>query len=85
MEKLQLKRVVITVLAITSTRDTVTEDWQGLAQGRSGVAPITCFDTAKHDCYNAAEAKGVDPCDYLECKEVKRMERYAHFAVSASL
>lgn len=86
MENLQLKRVVITGLgAITPIGNTVEKYWQALVQGHSGVAPISFFDASKHECQIAAEVKGFDPSDYLGRKEVKRMERYAHFAVCASL
>ncbi|MCF4968515.1 beta-ketoacyl-ACP synthase II [Nostoc sp. CMAA1605] len=86
MTNLHLKRVVVTGLgAITPVGNSVAEYWQGLLQGRSGVGPITAFDASKHDCRIAAEVKDFDPCDYLDRKDAKRMDRFAHFAVCASL
>ncbi|MBD2464420.1 beta-ketoacyl-ACP synthase II [Oscillatoria sp. FACHB-1407] len=81
-----LKRVVITGLgAITPLGNTVTEYWQKLLQGCSGIGPITRFDASHLPCQIAAEVKGFDPCDYLHRKETKRMDRFAQFAVCASL
>ena len=86
MLNLELKRVVVTGLgAITPLGNTVREYWQSLLQGHSGIAPITLFDASRHDCRIAAEIKGFNPIDYLERKEAKRMDRFAQFAVCASL
>lgn len=82
---LELKRVVVTGLgAITPVGNTVTKYWQGLLQGCSGIEPITLFDASRHACRIAGEVKGFNPCDYLERKDAKRMDRFAQFAVCAS-
>jgi 3-oxoacyl-[acyl-carrier-protein] synthase II len=82
---LELKPVVVTGLgAITPLGNTVTEYWQGLLQGRSGISSITLFDASGLDCQIAGEVKGFDPCDYINRKEAKRMDRFAQFAVCAS-
>lgn len=81
----ELKRVVVTGLgAITPIGNTLAEYWDGLISGRNGIAPITLFDPAKHDCRIAGEVKGFDPHVYLDRKEAKRMDRFAQFGVSAS-
>lgn len=80
-----LKRVVVTgVGAITPLGNTVPDYWQGLCQGRSGIGPITFFDPSRLSCRIAGEVKNFDPCDYLERKEAKRMDRFAQFGVCAS-
>ncbi len=85
MANLQLKRVVVTGLgAITPIGNTLTEYWEGLLNGRNGIAPITLFDASQHACRFAGEVKGFDPHDYLDRKEAKRMDRFAQFAVAAS-
>lgn len=85
MVNTELKRVVVTGIgAITPLGNTVTEYWQGLLQGRNGIGSITLFDASRHACRIAAEVKGFDPCDYLERKDAKRMDRFAQFAVCAS-
>ncbi len=82
---LELKPVVVTGLgAITPLGNTVTEYWQELLQGRSGIGSITLFDASGLDCQIAGEVKGFDPCDYINRKEAKRMDRFAQFAVCAS-
>jgi 3-oxoacyl-[acyl-carrier-protein] synthase II len=79
------KRVVVTGLgAITPIGNTLTEYWEGLISGRSGIAPITLFDASRHDCRFAGEVKGFDPLTYMDRKEAKRMDRFAQFAVAAS-
>ncbi|CCQ52464.1 beta-ketoacyl-ACP synthase II [Crocosphaera watsonii WH 8501] len=86
MTNSQLKRVVVTGLgAITPIGNTLTDYWQGLMNGKSGIAEITNFDPSKHACRIAGEVKGFDPQDYLDRKEAKRMDRFAQFGVSASL
>ena len=81
----ELKRVVVTGLgAITPLGNTLTQYWQGLLGGRSGIGAITLFDASGLDCQIAGEVKGFDPCDYINRKEAKRMDRFAQFAVCAS-
>jgi 3-oxoacyl-[acyl-carrier-protein] synthase II len=85
MVSVELKRVVVTGLgAITPLGNTVAQYWQGLLQGQSGIGPITLFDATRLACQIAGEVKGFDPCDYLDRKEAKRMDRFAQFAVCAS-
>jgi 3-oxoacyl-[acyl-carrier-protein] synthase II len=60
------------------------ETWRNLLAGRSGVAPITHFDTTGFATTIAAEVKGFDPYQYVEKKEVKKMGRFIQFALAAS-
>ena len=85
MVSFELKRVVVTGLgALTPLGNTVKEYWQGLLQGCSGIGPITLFDASPLACQIAGEVKGFDPCDYINSKDAKRMDRFAQFAVCAS-
>jgi 3-oxoacyl-[acyl-carrier-protein] synthase II len=85
MANSQIKRVVVTGLgAITPIGNNLTEYWQGLISGRSGIGPITLFDASQHACRIAGEVKGFDPHEYMDRKEAKRMDRFAQFAVAAS-
>lgn len=80
------KRVVVTgVGAITPIGNTPAEYWEGLLNGRSGIGLITLFDASHHKCRIAGEVKGFNPHNYLDSKDAKRMDRFAQFAVSASL
>lgn len=86
MTNFERKRVVVTGLgAITPIGNTLDEYWQGLLTGRNGIDFITLFDPSSHACRIAGEVKGFDPTDYLDRKEIKRMDRFAQFGVSASL
>ena len=86
MTNFERKRVVVTGLgAITPIGNTLEEYWQGLLTGRNGIDLITLFDPSNHACRIAGEVKGFDPSDYLDRKEIKRMDRFAQFGVSASL
>ena len=85
MTNRQKKRVVITGLgAITPIGNSLAEYWDGLLQGRNGVGAVTLFDASKHACQFGAEVKDFDPCQYLDKKEAKRMDRFAQFGVCAS-
>lgn len=79
------RRVVITGIgAVTPLGNTVRETWEGLKNGKNGIAPITHFDTEKFKAKLAAEVKGFDPRDYLEVNDVLRTDRYVQFAVAAA-
>jgi 3-oxoacyl-[acyl-carrier-protein] synthase II len=60
------------------------EFWQSLLAGRSGIAPITRFDTANFDCKIGGEIKSFKPEDYMPAKEVRRTDRFTHYAVAAA-
>lgn len=79
------RRVVITgVGAVTPLGNTVQETWEGLKNGKNGIAPITHFDTEKFKAKLGAEVKDFDPRDYLEVNDVLRTDRYVQFAVAAA-
>lgn len=86
MTELPLKRVVITGMgAITPLGNNLADYWTGLIKGKSGIGLITHFDASRHACRIAGEVRGFDPHDYVDRKEAKRMDRFAQFAVAASL
>jgi 3-oxoacyl-[acyl-carrier-protein] synthase II len=58
--------------------------WEGLCAGRSGVAPITKFDATAFAARIAAEVKGFDPLQYVDKKDVKKMDTFIHYAIAAS-
>jgi 3-oxoacyl-[acyl-carrier-protein] synthase II len=60
------------------------ETWGNLLAGKSGVAPITHFDTTGFAATIAAEVKGFDPFQYVEKKELKKMGLFIQFALAAS-
>jgi 3-oxoacyl-[acyl-carrier-protein] synthase II len=58
--------------------------WQGLLEGRSGVGDITLFDVSQYPTRFAAEVKGFEPTNWVEKKDVKKMDRFIQFAVAAA-
>lgn len=80
-----MKRVVITGLgAITPVGIGKEEFWNSLIQGKSGIGPVTRFDTKDFNAKIGAEVKGFDPSDYLDKKEARRMDKFAQYAVAAA-
>ncbi|MGE5580965.1 MAG: beta-ketoacyl-ACP synthase II [Bacillota bacterium] len=78
-------RVVITGLGVVSPLGTgVSKFWDSLIAGKSGVDYVTAFDTSNFEVKIGAEVKDFDPGDYLDRKEIKRMDRVSHFAVAAA-
>ena len=79
-------RVVVTGIGVISPLGLdVSSTWQGLVSGKSGVDYITQFDSAPFETKIAAEVKNFDPAQYIDHKEMRRMDRFVHFAVAASL
>jgi 3-oxoacyl-[acyl-carrier-protein] synthase II len=58
--------------------------WQALLAGRSGVGPITQFDASQFAARIAAEVKDFDPLNWVEKKELKKMDRFIQFALAAA-
>ncbi|MFL5384845.1 MAG: beta-ketoacyl-ACP synthase II [Longimicrobiaceae bacterium] len=80
------RRVVITGTGLlTPVGLDVQESWAALLGGRSGAAPITQFDTTDFKVRFAAEVKGFDPDQYIDRKEAKRTDRFAQFAIAATV
>jgi 3-oxoacyl-[acyl-carrier-protein] synthase II len=79
------RRVVITGLgALTPIGNTVSDFWQSLIAGKSGVGPITMFDASNSPVKIAAEVKGFDPEEYIDPKAARRMARFSQFAVATA-
>jgi 3-oxoacyl-[acyl-carrier-protein] synthase II len=58
--------------------------WDNLTRGVSGVAPIARFDASKHDVQIAGEVKGFDPLNWIEKKEVRKMDLFIQYAVAGA-
>lgn len=79
------RRVVVTGIgAVTPLGNSASETWDGLKNGKNGIAPITLFDTEKFKAKLGAEVKDFDPKKYLEVNDVLRTDRYAQLAVAAA-
>jgi 3-oxoacyl-[acyl-carrier-protein] synthase II len=79
------RRVVITGLgAVTPLGVDVESTWEGLVAGRSGAGEITQFDSSDYAVHFACEVKGFDPTEYIDRKQARRMDRFAHLIVAAA-
>ncbi|NLY75450.1 MAG: beta-ketoacyl-ACP synthase II [Firmicutes bacterium] len=79
------KRVVVTGLGVITALGTgIEEFWRNIENGKSGISRITQFDTSNLDVKIGAEVKEFDPGQYMERKEIKRTDRFVHFAVAAT-
>jgi 3-oxoacyl-[acyl-carrier-protein] synthase II len=79
------RRVVVTGLGLVcGVGKTVSEVWEGLLAGRSGMAEIKAFDLTGHAVRFAAEVKDFDPLVFIEKKEARKMGRFIHFAIAAA-
>lgn len=79
------RRVVITGMGVISpVGNTLEEFWKALLEGRSGVGPITRFDTSEYETKIAAEVKDFHPENYMDRKEARRMDRFCQYGVAAS-
>jgi 3-oxoacyl-[acyl-carrier-protein] synthase II len=78
------RRVVVTGMgALTPIGNDVAAYWDGLVNGRSGITRITTFDPEKVASKVAGEVKGFDADTVMPKKEVRRNDRYVHFAWAA--
>ena len=79
------RRVVVTGLGLISPLGIgVEENWKALCEGKSGIGRITRFDTTNFPVKIAGEVKGFSPEDYIDHKDVKKMDTFIHYAVSCS-
>jgi 3-oxoacyl-[acyl-carrier-protein] synthase II len=75
----------VTGIGLVSSLGIGTEaNWAALLAGRSGIGPITRFDATKFSTRFAAEVKGFDPLQWIEKKELKKMDIFIQFAIAAS-
>ncbi len=79
------RRVVVTGIGlVTSLGIGTAATWEGLLAGKSGAGPITKFDTEGFATRFAAEVKGFDATEFVEKKDVKKMDVFIQYAVAAS-
>ena len=82
---MQQKRVVITGLGlVTPLGNDVASTWQNLIQGKSGADNITHFDASKFKTQFACEVKNLDVSNLFDAKELRRYDRFIHFAVKSA-
>ncbi len=78
------RRVVITGMGIVSPLGIGLDDnWQAICQGKSGIGPITKFDTTEYPAKIAGEVKNFDPEQYIDKKDQKKMDVFIQYALAA--
>ena len=79
------RRVVVTgVGAITPLGNDVETSWERLIRGESGISYITRFDCSEYDTKIAGEVKNFTPEKFIPKKQVRRMDRFIHYAVATA-
>ena len=79
------RRIVVTGLgAVTPLGLDVASTWEALIHGRSGITRITRFDPSPYETQIAGEVKDFEPAKYMDRKEIRRTDRFAHYAVAAA-
>jgi 3-oxoacyl-[acyl-carrier-protein] synthase II len=79
------RRVVITGLGVVSSLGIGTAvTWDALLAGTSGVDRITKFDATEFNSQIAAEVKDFDPLQFIDKKDVKKMDIFIQYAVAAA-
>jgi len=79
------RRVVVTGVGLISPLGVGTQaNWDALCAGRSGIGPITHFDAAQFAVRIAGEVKGFDPLQFIDKKDIKKMDVFIQFAIAAS-
>lgn len=80
-----MRRVVVTGLgAITPIGNNVADMWKSVEQGVCGIAPITHYDTEGRKVTLAGEVKNFNPEDYIDKRDVRKMDKFTQFAVVAA-
>jgi len=79
------RRVVITGVGLISSVGIGNDaNWEAMCAGRGGIGPITRFDATGYSVRIGGEVKGFDPLNFVEKKEVKKIDVFIQFAIAAS-
>ena len=82
---LSLRRVVVTGIGLVSPLGIGKEqNWQALLAGQSGITLISRFDTSEFSSRIAGEVKGFDPLQFIDKKEIRKMDLFIQYAVAAA-
>jgi len=80
------RRVVVTGMgAVTPLGNTVSESWENIVAGKSGIAPIELFDTSKYTTRFGGSIRGLDMDQYLLPKEARKMDIFIQYGMVASI
>jgi 3-oxoacyl-[acyl-carrier-protein] synthase II len=82
---MQRRRVAVTGLGLVTPLGTgVEKNWEALSQGRSGISTITRFDAKDFPTRIAGEVRDFRPEDFIEKKEIKKMDLFIHYSMAAA-
>ncbi len=80
------RRVVITGIgAVTPLGNNIETTWEAIKSGKSGVGPLTRLDADLYSAKVAAEVNDFSIEDYVEKKDARKMDRFTHYALAASI
>lgn len=80
------RRVVVTGIgAVSPVGNSAEESWEAVINGKSGIGLLTRLDVEKFPVKVAAEVKDFDIEDYIDRKEARKMDRFTHYALAASI
>jgi len=80
------RRVVVTGMgAVTPLGNTVSESWENIVAGKSGIAPLELFDTSKYTTRFGGSIRGLDMDQYLLPKEARKMDTFIQYGMVASI
>ncbi len=78
------RRVVVTGMGIVSpVGNTVSDAWSNIVAGRSGIGPVTNFDSSQFPVRIAGEIRNFNITDYLSAKDARKMDPFIHYGIAA--
>jgi 3-oxoacyl-[acyl-carrier-protein] synthase II len=81
-----MKRVVVTGIgAVTPVGNTAEEFWAALLAGKSGIGPITRFDTSGYPTRIAGEVRGFEPLKYIDKKDDRKFDPFLKYAIACAV
>jgi 3-oxoacyl-[acyl-carrier-protein] synthase II len=79
------KRVVITGLGVISSIGIGWKEfWDNLLNGKSGISPVTAFDTTNHFTHNGGEVKNFNPDEFIPKEKLNSLSRASQLAIAAA-
>ena len=79
------RRVVVTGIGlVTPLGNDLASTWRGVCEGQSGIRRVESFDPSDLEVQIAGEVRNFDPIPYMDRKEVRRNDRFVHYAMAAT-
>jgi 3-oxoacyl-[acyl-carrier-protein] synthase II len=80
------RRVVVTGIGtVNPLGNSVSDSWSSIREGKSGLGPITKFDTTEFQTKIAGEVKEFDPKNYMDKREARKMDSFSQYCVAGSV